>query len=86
MRQIGGPAKFKGKGDTEWRSWSFVFLAYRGALDPIMQKEVKNATTAAQSDSTLNVHAETPVVKQRSMTLYYMLVMLMEETGLKKAP
>lgn len=84
MRQIGRPAKFRGKDYTELRSWYFVFLAYCGAVAPIMQKEIMDATTAAPADSVLNRHTDTLATKQRSMSLYYRLVMLMEEAGLKK--
>ena len=82
-RQIGRPNKFKGTDLAEWRSWSFVFTCYCAAVDArlaeLMRASLSEAEASNVQNSTLGSEDQA-----RSVQLYYMLVLLMEDRCLCK--
>ena len=58
-------------------------MAYCGAVEIDLQTEMRKAVTVSDPNQTLNMNLNT-MQKQLSQTLYYILVMLMEDGALKK--
>ena len=78
-RLLGKPKTFKGR-DEDWRDWSMVMRAYAGAIDSRMLNEMEFAErmeTSVGHDAGL----EQSVI-ERSVQLYYILVMTCESTAL----
>ena len=69
-KSLGKPGPFSGK-ETEWSSWSFVFLSWVSMLSSEMRAEVKLAV-----ESTTVATTTDPAVNGRSSQLYHMLVLL----------
>ena len=75
------PRPFGGK-EEEWGSWSFKMLAYVGALDGEMLKEL---TAAAAEPVVTNVqnHRMSGDGQERSRQMYYILILLLEGQALQ---
>ena len=75
------PRPFGGK-EEEWGSWSFKMLAYVGALDGEMLKEL---TAAALEPVVANVqnHRMSGDGQERSRQMYYILILLLEGQALQ---
>ena len=78
-RTIGKPDIFKGD-KTQWKNWSVVFKGYVSPIDKGFTEDMKNAKASkdAISDGTLDESS-----KARSITLHYMLLMLLKDKALE---
>jgi DNA-binding protein YbaB len=75
------PRPFGGK-EEEWGSWSFKMLAYIGALDGEMLKELMAASLEAVVANVQNSRMTTEG-QERSRQMYYILILLLEGQALQ---
>ena len=75
------PRSFGGK-EEEWGSWSFKMLAYVGALDGEMLKELMAASLEAVVANVQNSRMTTEG-QERSRQMYYILILLLEGQALQ---
>ena len=66
----------------DWVQWSTIMRAYSGALDPSLLEEMN---TAAASLTPIDNSTMAEPQRQRSCSLYYILVMLLEGSAHAKA-